>query len=94
MQQKIKFLLLFLLLFVVSQYLNNYHKNHLIQRELSSVLRHLKINYEIVNETDKADAASLNAFVSNDATVLRILQEALHVTEAKREFCVKNCINI
>ncbi|UCM99960.1 PAS domain-containing protein [Sulfurimonas sp. SWIR-19] len=89
MKQKIIFLLLFLLLFVVSQYLNNYHKNHLIQRELSSVLRHLKINYEIVNETDKADAASLNAFVSNDETVLRILREALHVTKAKREFLRK-----
>ncbi len=85
MQQKTIFLLLFLLLFGVSEYFNEYNKNRLIERELSSVLKHLKINFEIVNETDNADAASMHAFIKNDAKVLRILQHALDADEKTKQ---------
>lgn len=44
MNQKIKFLLLFFVLFAASEYFNTYNKNRLIERELSSVLKQLQTN--------------------------------------------------
>ena len=77
MKQKIKFLLLFFVLFTAVELFNVHNKNRLIERELSTVLNQLKINFEIVKETNRLDAESLHAFVSNDSVVLDILNEAL-----------------
>lgn len=84
MNQKIKFLFLFFVLFAVSEYFNTYNKNRLIDRELSSVLKQLKTNFEIVNETDKLDAESMQAFIVNDEKVLTILEQAVTANESKK----------
>ncbi|ADN09916.1 ATP-binding protein [Sulfurimonas autotrophica] len=84
MNQKIKFLLLFIVLFIAAEYFNEFNKNRLINRELSSVLNQLKTNFDIVNETDKLDAESINAFISNDEKVLTLLSQAVNVNEAKK----------
>ncbi len=84
MNQKIKFLLLFLILFASSKYINELNKDRLIKRELSSVLTQLKTNFNIVDETDKMDAESVHAFISNDDKVLTLLSQAVNANEAKK----------
>ncbi len=84
MNQKIKFLLLFLVLFAVAEYLNEYNKNRLVNRKLTSVIKELKINFDIVNETDKLDAQSINAFISNDKKILTILSQAVDANKTKQ----------
>ena len=89
MNQKIKFLLLFLILFASSEYINELNKDRLIQRELFSVLTQLETNFNIVDETDKMDAESVHAFISNDEKVLTLLAHAVQADEATKSILRK-----
>jgi len=84
MKQKIKFLLLFLIIFIFLEYINQLNKDRLINRELSSVAKELKVNFDIVNETDTMYAKSINAFISNDAVVLAVISQAFFADKKRQ----------
>jgi len=81
---KLRFILVFIILFSSVFYLNNINKNSLIQNELDETIKILQTNFDITTFHNTREAKSINFYLQNNKKVIKILSEALDADEKRR----------